>query len=359
MRIIVAAIVFISSFTSFTQEVIPVVDFSGYFKSFKNGFFRQIEFQQIKGFKAGDDVVGYVDARGNLRVYDGEKPMDLSNLNVEYEVSDYLLIWKIGETINLWDQGHKQTLTFNCGNYWVRDSIVVYEDRRYGSINAYYNGKTYTLYTTIGALDYPDFIGENIVAFRDNGNFYKVFWRGRIYDLDAMNASIEFAAGTDILAFNDPMNGTFAIFENGRFLDLEDFHMGEYKAGRGFVVYENQNGDLLYYSNGKRKQISNFGADSWDVKDDVVIWTENGFTYGFYDGSKYEIARYLPTDYKIKNGVIAFRNIMGGVSAFVDGKVHEITNQMNADYKIFGNAVLVELFNTSYIVFKDGRKFKL
>lgn len=341
------------------QEVIPLVDFSGYFKSFKDGFFRQVEFQTIKEYKAGDDVVGYIDIRGNLKVYDGEKPVTLSNQNVEYVVSDYLLTWKIGPTLNMWDHGQKRTLTFNANKYWVRDSIVVYENTRYGSMNVYYKGNEYTLYTTIGDIDYPDFIGENIVAFRDNGNAYKVFWRGKIYDLDAMNDAIKFSAGTDILCFNDPMNGTFAIFENGQFLDLENFHMGEYKAGRGFIAYENQNGDLMYYSNGTRKRVSNFRADYWDVKDDVIVWGENGYTYGFYNGLKYEVARYKPEDYKIKNGVIAFRNIMGGVSAFIEGKVHEITNQMDADYEIYGNSVLVKLFNTSYIVFQNGKKYTI
>ena len=349
--------VLIAAFSSQAQQVVPLLDFNGYFKSFQNGFFRQIEFQRIKEFKAGDDLVAYIDAKGNLRVFDGTKPMDLSNMSVEYAVSDHLLIWKIGGTINLWDNGDKRTLTFNARNYWLKDSIVVYEDMRYGTVNAYYDGEVYPLFTSIGELDPPDYVGENIVAFHDNGNFSKVFWRGNIYDLEVSHHGIEFAVGTDILAFNDPITGTFAIFENGQFLDVENFHMNAYKAGRGFIVYENQNGDLMYYANGKRRQLSNFRASSWDVKDDVVIWDENGFTYAFSNGEKIEMTRYKPADYLLKNNVIAFRNIMGGVSALVDGKVVEITNQMNAEYEIFGNAVLVKLFNTSYILLINGKKY--
>jgi hypothetical protein len=359
MKNILLGCAFLLSFTSQSQDVVPLIDFNGFFKSFQNGFFRQIEFQPIKSFKAGDDVVAYIDFRGNLRVFDGSKPMDLANMNVEYEVSDNLLIWKIGETINMWDDGRKQTLTFNGRNYWVRDSIIVFEDLRYNSVNAYYKGEIHMLYTSMGDVDVPDFIGENIVAFRDNGNFNKVFWRGNIYDLDVSHSPMTFHAGTDILAFNDPMTGTFAVFENGQFLDVEDFHMGKYKAGRGFIVYENQNGDLMYYSNGKKKQLSNFGADFWEVKDDIAVWGENSFTYALVNGEKIEMARYTPKDYVIKNGVVAFRNIMGGVSALIDGKVQEITTQMNSEYSIFGNAVLIELFNNSYILFKDGRKFSL
>lgn len=359
MKFKVLVFVCLATLSVFGQKVIPMIDFNGFFKSFQEGFFRQIEFQPIKEFKAGDGLVAYIDFRGNLRVFNGTKPQDLSNMNVDYQVSDHLLTWKIGETINLWDAGHKLTLTYNARNYWVRDSIVVYEDLRYGSVNAYYNGQKYTLYTTIGDFDAPDIIGENVVAFRDNGNFNKIFWKGRIYDVDVTHNAVPYAAGTDIVAFNDPLTGTFVVFEEGQFYDVESFHMPKYKAGRGFIVYENQNGDLKYYSNGKYKRLSNFAANWWDVKDDVAIWEENGFTYALSNGEKIEIARYQPEEYKLKNNVVAFRNIMGGISALIDGKVYEITNQTNNDFEIYGDAVLVSLFNNSYIVFKNGRKFNL
>jgi hypothetical protein len=66
----------------------------------------------------------------------------------------------------------------------------------------------------------------------------------------------------------------------------------------------------------------------------------------------------MPKDYLMKNNVFVFRNILGGISALIDGKVNEITNQVDAEYEIYGNAVLVKLFNRSYIVFKNGRKFQ-
>jgi hypothetical protein len=49
---------------------------------------------------------------------------------------------------------------------------------------------------------------------------------------------------------------------------------------------------------------------------------------------------------------------MGGVSAFMNGKVSEITTQQDAIYTIYSNMVLVELFNKSFIVFKNGQKFE-
>ncbi|MCH2225485.1 MAG: hypothetical protein MK066_12010, partial [Crocinitomicaceae bacterium] len=193
------------SFCTSAQEVIPFVDFNGYFKSFKDGFFRQIEFQPIKSFKAGDDLVAYIDTRGNLCVFDGEKKQDISNIPSEYMVSDHLMTWKIGPTLNMWDSGEKNTLTYFANEYAVRDSLIVYQDERLNTVKVYYDGNNYDLFTSTGDLRMPEHIGEDIIAFRDNGNFYKVFWKGDIYELDVWHDPINFSCGTGIIAFNDPI----------------------------------------------------------------------------------------------------------------------------------------------------------
>lgn len=347
------------SLTSFSQTVTPLLDFNGFFKDFQNGYFRQVELQRIKEYKSGDNICAYVDFRGNLIAYDGKTKKQLANLSVEYRVSDNLMTWRIGETLNMWDNGKIQTLSFNVKNYWVRDNIIVFEDMRFNSVNVYFQGRIYPLYTSMGDLQPPNSVGENIVAFKDNGDFNKVFWNGQIFELDVWQTPYNFQTGTDILAFNDPISGTFAVFENGAFLDVEEFHVNKYRAGRGFVVYENRNDDLVFYENGNVVQLTNFGASQWEVKDDVVCWVENGFTYVYSNGVKTEIARYIPKEYMLKNDVVAFRNIMGGVSALVDGKIHEITNQMNSEFEIFGKKVLVKLFNSSYIVLWNGKNYRI
>jgi len=169
------------------QRVVPFVDFNNYFRSFENDNFRQLEFQPIKEYKAGDDLVAYIDTRGNLRVYDGKERKDISNMNVQYQVSDHLMAYNIGPTLNMWDEGKLQTLTYFSRNYLVKDSIIVYEDTRFNTVNVYWNKQTYILSTTTGDLFMPEGTGDNIVAFKDNGNFYKVFWRGEIYDLGVWN----------------------------------------------------------------------------------------------------------------------------------------------------------------------------
>ena len=343
---------------SYGQKVAPFVDFNNYFRTFENDNFRQLEFQPIKEFKAGDDLIAYIDTRGNLRVYDGKERKDISNMNIQYKISDHLLAYNIGSTLNMWDAGKLRTLTYFGRNYEVKDSMIVYEDTRFNTVNVYWNKEIYTLYTLTGDLYMPESIGDNIVVFKDNGNFYKVFWRGQIYDLGVWSGTIEFQSGCDIVCFNDPTTRTFAIFENGEFLNVEQFYMKKYKAGRGFIVYEDLNSNLILYKNGESIQLSNFSANFWEVKDDLVVWGENSFVYAFQNGKKIQTSNFTPKDYLLKNNVFAFRNMMGGVSALMEGKVQEITLQQNAEYEIYGNLVLVKLFNKSYIVFKNGRKFE-
>lgn len=350
-------IIFVFPFICFSQKVIPFVDFNYYFTSFQDNNFRVIEFQRIIDYKTGDEFVAYIDNKGNLRVFDGTSPKDITNLNLEYKVSDHLLGWKVSNTVNMWDAGKMRTLTYNGRGYEVKDSIIVYEDLRYNTVNVYWKGNITTLYTVIDSLYMPEFIGENIVAFKDNGNFYKIFWNGKIYDLGVWNGIISFQGGTDVMTFNDPTNRTFTIFDKGEFLDVESFYMGKYKAGRGFIVYEDLNGNLNYYGSGKKVQLSNFSAKLWEVKDDLVILDENSYLYAYYKNEKTKICNFLPVDYQLKNNVFVYRNIMGGVSAFIDGKNYEITNQPESSYEIYGSSVIVKLFNNSYIVLKNGVKY--
>ena len=343
--------------TVHAQRVIPFVDFNYYFRTFENDNFRQLEFQQIKEYKGGDDFVAYIDTRGNLRVYDGKERKDISNMNVVYKTSDHLMAYSIGPTLNMWDDGELQTLTYFSRNYEVKDSIIVFEDTRFNTVSVYWNKQIYQIYQMTGELNMPVVIGDNIVAFKDNGNYFKVFYQGRIYDLGVWNGTIDFEAGCDMLCFNDPTTRTFALFENGQFLDVESFYMKKYKAGRGFLVYEDLNGNLILYKKGEKQTLSNFSPSFWEVKDDLVVWGENSFIFAYQNDQKIQVANFTPKDYLLKNNVFAFRNIMGGASALVDGKVVELSNQPNCEFQIYGNSVLVTLFNRSYILYSKGRKF--
>lgn len=356
---VVALFCLLSSFV-WSQKVIPFVDFNNWFRTVTNGELRYIELQQIKSFKAGDNLVAYIDIKGNLRVFDGENRIDISNMNLDYQISDNLLAWNIGTTLSMWDNGKTRTLNYFGGDYIVKDNLVLYKDTRYNSISAYWNGEIYPIQYSTGdlSLKNSNAIGENIFAYADNGNLYKIFYKGNTYEIGVWNGIIDFQSGTDIVAFNDPTTRTFAAFEKGTFVDVEMQWVKKYKAGRGFMVYEDINNNLMLYKNGEKTQLSSFPGE-WEVKDDVVLFQNNGFTYVYYMGETIQAANYKIEEYVLKNGTLVFTNLQGGVTAVSEGKLYELTNLQNAEYEIYGNSVLVKLFNKSFIILQNGKTLRV
>ena len=340
------------------QGIVPTTDFNNYFVSFQDGFFRPIEIQPIVNYKAGDEMVAYIDTRGNLKIYDGKQRIDVTTLNVNYQVSDHLMAYSIANGLRMWDAGKFTVLTNFGREFVVKDSLIVFEDIRYQALNVYWNQKVESLVTITNGLSMNATVGENLVVYKDNSNTYFVYWNGQKFEIGTYNEEvIDFQLGTDVMCFKDPYTQSFYVFDKGNFVELESFPIKKYKAGRGFVVYEDMNGNLWHYQNGQKSALSNFSTELWDVKDDICVWMENSYFFAYSNGQRIQVATYQPHTYLLKNNVLVFRNIIGGVSALVDGKVEELTTFQNAEYEIYGNKVLVKLANQTSVVYYNGKLY--
>ena len=352
------AISLVSSLLAWTQNIAPMKDFNNYFVNFQDGFFRPIEIQPILSYKAGDEAVAYIDTRGNMRIYDGKERKDVTALNVDYQVSDHLIAYKIANGLRMWDAGVFTPLTNYGRGFLVKDSIIVFEDTRYQSINVYWNKQVLPLVTMTNGLNMPTAVGENIAVYKDNSDTYFCFWQGKTFEIATYNEEqVDFEIGTDVFCFKDPYTQAFMMFDKGEFIQVESSPIKSYKAGRGFIVYEDLSGNLWMYKKGEKISLSNFSTNFWEVKDDLTIWRENSYLFAYTNDAKVEVSTYFPSDFLLKNNTFVFRNIVGGVSALVDGKVQEITNMRDAEFQIFGNQVLVQLYNKTAIVYSNGKKY--
>ena len=107
------------------QGIVPTLDFNNFFVSFQDGFFRPIEIQPIVSYKAGDEMVAYIDTRGNLKLYDGKQRVDVTTLNVDYQVSDHLMAYRIasgsaGRTC--WNISFRKLFSYLHG---IRDFVYI------------------------------------------------------------------------------------------------------------------------------------------------------------------------------------------------------------------------------------------
>lgn len=339
-------------------QIFPYMDFNNFFKTFNDGYFMQIEHQPVTDVFFGDEFVAYNNAQRDFKVFYEGQTQVLTNQNASYKASDHLIAWNIGPIINYFEDGKSHSLTSFGGKYAVTDSLIVFQDTRYYTLNVVYQGKVIQLMQTTDELRMPEVIGDNILVFRDNGNLYKVFWRGEIYELGVWNGQqkFEFSAGTDMLAFNDPLNRTFAIFENGEFLDVEMVYANKMKACRGFVVYEDVQGNLRYYGKGVKKELASF-FQYWDAKDDVVFWGQANSTFTLFKGEAKLVSNYIVKDWELKNDVIAFRNNVGGVSGYINGTLKDITNFTNTEFTVNGHMVCITQSNRSVIIWYNGTTY--
>jgi hypothetical protein len=348
----------LSVLSTWAQGIVPTLDFNKYFVSFQDGFFRPIEIQPIVSYKAGDEIVAYIDTRGNLKIYDGKERIDVTTLNVDYQVSDHLMAYRIAQGLRMWDAGKFTVLTNFGREYVVKDSLIVFEDIRYQALNVYWNQKVESLVTITNGVSMNASVGENLVVYKDNSNTYFVYWHGQKFEIGTYNEEVlDFQLGTDVMCFKDPYTQSFYVFDQGNFLELESFPIKKYKAGRGFVVYEDMNGNLWHYQNGQKTALSNFSSELWDVKDDICVWMENSYFFAYTNGQRVQVATYQPQAYLLKNNVLVYRNIIGGVSALVDGVSKEITNFPQADFEIYGSKVLVKLPNQTSVVLMNGKLY--
>ena len=341
------------------QALFAYMDFNNFCRAFYNNNFVQIDHLEVSNLTLGDNVIAYMNAQKDFKIYDGKQTKLITNQFVNFKMSDNIIAWNLGEFLYYWENGKPHNVTSFAGDYLVGDSLIVFQDTRFNTLNAIYKGSTIQLMQQTDEMYMPDAMGDNIVMFRDNGGNYKVFWHGEQYEIGVWNYTqdLKYVAGTDVLAFNDPNTRTFTVFQDGEFLDVEDMYATKMKAGRGFVVYEDIQGNLMYYSKGQKKQLSSF-YQSWDVKDDVVVWVESNSTFTLKNEEIIQILNYPIKEWRIKNDVIAFKTNVGGIGASVNGNVKEITNMTNCEFIVNGHGVMVTLPNKSVMILNQGQIYR-
>jgi hypothetical protein len=351
---LVCSLVFLG-FVASAQSLFAYMDFNNFFRVYKNGYAVQIDHQAINNLSLGDNICLYKNFQNDLKMYDGNISKILTGQNTNYIVSDNIGAWNIGSLLYYVENGVSHAVTNFGGQYAVGDSIYVYQDIQQNTLNARYKGENFLLVQTIEDISMAQKTGDNLVIFEDNGGVLKVFWRGEISEIGISNAnnSFNFEVGCDVFAYNDPQTNSLIVFDKGEFVEVSDRPARKIKACRGFVVFEDNNGNLKKYQNGNVIEIASF-FNFWDAKDDVVIWGEANSTFTLKNDSPQKVVNYSVTDYQIKNDVIAFRTIVGGVGAFINGQYKEITNLTNNEYLINGHGVMVTLTNRTVMIYDNG-----
>lgn len=340
------------------QDLTVFTDANNRLHLFEEGVFTQIYYQPTQAIHVGNKYVCFVDSKGDIYTYYyGDKEL-IAQTHQGIEMTDNLLLVQTSGVLRVFDQGIKHVLTSNATRYAVGDSIVVFQDMIGGYLKYYYQDEVKEISMVVG--DYPlsaNEVGENLFVYKDNAGNNSVFWRGKFYNLFSSNLAANFHAGQDVVAFNDPQNMTFTIFDNGYIVDAEGQFALKYKCGDNFVYYQDAAETHKVY---REEDVQELGFDLQNifVNDSMVIFEDVGITRIWYNSTIYSIQNFKVTNYQADGGIMAYENQWGGVSAFVRGKNVEITKTQVEEFTLVGNTILLKYSPTAYSVWWKGEIYQ-
>ena len=86
-------------------------------------------------------------------------------------------------------------------------------------------------------------------------------------------------------------------------------------------------------------EVSSFAPDNFAVTDNMLIYEMLGRLYAFYEGQSYELANFLPNNYQIDRGSVAFTDQQGKLWMFRAGEKKKVSNERVSSYELIGNTL--------------------
>lgn len=355
-------ILFLSvAFLGHTQNITAFTDANNRLYKFDRGNITQIYYQPTEEIHIDNQYVCFVDSKGDIYVdFYGESTMVAQTHTAIYD-TDNLLVVQTASVIRAFDQGVKHILTSNATQMAVGDSIVVWQDAIGGYLKYYYKDQINSVAMVVG--DYPlepGHVGPNTFVYKDNAGNVSVFWHGKFWPLFSSNLYAPMHAGQDVVAFNDPQTGTFAAFDNGYVVDVDQQHALRFKCGDNFIYFQDASETHRIF---REEETMDLGFDlrDVDVRDSVVVFREFGnsnLTKIWYQMEIYQIFNTQIGSYQVDGGIVAYTNQWGGVSAFVRGKEAEITRSKVQSFQLHGNTIMMQMGPSTFWVWWKGKIYE-
>lgn len=343
----------------FAQDITAFSDQNNRLYKFDKGIIKQIYYQPVRELHVGRNFLCFVDNKGDIyaQFYD-DKELVAQTYN-SIVSTDNLLLVQTATVLRVYDQGIKHVLTSTAKSFGVGDSLVVWQDRIGGLLKYYYKDEIHDIAMIVG--DYtvnPDRIGSNTFVYTDNAGNNSVLWHGKFYPIFSSNFPTHIHAGQDVVAFNDPQTQTFAAFDNGYMVDVDQQHALKFHCGDNYIYFQDAGETHKVY---REEDIMEIGFDllNVDPRDSVIVIQDiGGMTKVWYQMEVYQIFNTKVSSYQVDGGIVAYPNQWGGVSAFVRGKEMEITRSKVQKFELHGNTIVMQMSQSSYWVWWNGKIYE-
>ncbi|MCY7362025.1 MAG: hypothetical protein LH629_08175, partial [Ignavibacteria bacterium] len=309
-------------FNSSAQPYSAYVNDKNHFYVLDGNYVKQIDYLAPYSYKIGSNCIAYIDNVKNFKVfYKGESVQLAEGYTDDYNVGTDLITINANRMLYIFDNGKVKLLAQICDRYIAGDSIIAFYDKQFYNFNYYWNGKIEKLEEGIGGDPIQSIVtGDNIIAYNNNFNNFKIVYQGEIIEQENKKALTMRAAANTVAYVDD--NNTFKIFYKGETFEVSPFAPRNISIGDNIVAYTDNTNTFNIFYKGTTTEIGSYNPTYLNVRDNMVVFADGtGGLNVFYDGKTQRLENYIPVEIKISSNSIAYLDNSNRIQFFSFGKI--------------------------------------
>jgi len=206
----------------------------------------------ITTFKAGGNMLAYIDNTNDFKMFYHSKITTLFSLN-----SSTPLQYEVGQ------------------------DVVAYINDNDQSFHVYWSDQNYSI-EDFNPLSFQ--AGNNYVAYVDNTGQFKIFSQGMVTLISAITPDFYFAAD-DIIVYSE--KNCFKAYYKGLSYDLEKYIPKTYQYDQGCIAYTDNLGQLVLFKDAKKETVSYDVIKDFALNGSLLKYTTGNQTKIYYKGKTY------------------------------------------------------------------------
>lgn len=328
------------------QVPLPVITSEDRFFIFHDGRFEQMEPRPPKKALAMNGQFVYQDQQGQLKIFLPEG----RRLHLLDRRSDIVLkgtrkrvAWMAMDTLKTVREGRAVILAENVQRFTVGDSIIVLLDSARHEMIALWKRTATTLATVQPGSESAQWAqGSNTVVFfnKEAGSLF-AYYHGSVKLLcDSTDVGIV-ATGGDIVGYWHGGKRNFRAYYKGADVELADLRPARVLAGEGLLAFVDANGRLKCFEQGVLHTVLDEAPTDFWVKDSLLLFLHDGRLNLFQHGSATVVEPYVPEQWQVEGGLLAYLDINRELRGIVNGERFRFGKEANINgFELYGDAVI-------------------